>query len=149
MKILDAVEVSMLLNEKGVRAGMHSVADFKYNLPKKEWVDEEFSKSFLSLKQYLNIDTWTAETNDCDDFARLAASLSQILHYKTAPAAETGLAFGEFYYIARNVVKGPHAINFFIATIDNKPELFFFEPQINRIIVLDQVEIGSCWFWKI
>ena len=46
------------------------IADRVYSLPARETVLHEYSMVLLCLQNYLNTRQWTAESNDCDDFAR-------------------------------------------------------------------------------
>lgn len=123
-------------------------ADAFYNIPDKNWLLIEFQQSLKSFLDFFGLKKWEDQNNDCDDFARAAAYLAQILHSRT-PGREKGtaLAVGEFHYIKENP-KGAHAINF--AIVKNPDlKLVFFEPQTGEELILTQAEKESCYYWRV
>lgn len=146
MTVLDYSGIRHTLLSQNINPNKFVISDIEYNLPSKNWILNEFSKSFLTFLKFLNVDDYNPENNDCDDFARLAASLAQILHHRTSPAVKTGLTVGEFWY--RQDIGGGHAINFIIY-LDGTPKIMFFEPQTQKEVFLSETEKQSCSFWRL
>jgi hypothetical protein len=146
MTVLDYSGIRHTLLNQNINPNKFVVSDVEYNLPSKEWVLNEFSKSLSSCLNFLGADTYKLENNDCDDFARLAACLAQILHHRTSPEIKTGLAIGEFWY--RFDTGGGHAINFIIY-LDTTPKIMFYEPQTQKEVFLSETEKQSCSFWRL
>jgi hypothetical protein len=122
-------------------------ADSAYLLPSRSWVESTFAKSWFDFKASLG--PWTAEDNDCDDFARGAAFLAELLHHNTKDRpAKTSLAFGEFWYI-RHEDNGGHAINFYAYREEGVIKVGFFEPQTCLPVTLTEKEISSCVHFRL
>lgn len=146
MTTLNGLDISSLLGEIGVRTPRGTFADMNYNLPAKEWFFSDFTRSLDSLLRFFSAKNWVAEANDCDDFARLAAALAQILHHRTNQLQNTALAIGEFHY--KDAKIGPHAINFAVVN-DGGYKIVFMEPQHGHQLFLNEEEIKSCFYWRI
>lgn len=125
-----------------------AVADTAYALPAEEWLDGTFSTDLEKYQYEFKTSGWVNEENDCDDFARNAANFAQVLHHNTSNKLKnTGLLFGEFWYIT-STGEG-HAINFVVVMLKDAPTLQFYEPQTHRRIVLTTSEMTSCVFWRL
>lgn len=127
------------LADAGVSIYNPSIADRVYVLPTRQWVAGPFAEALRTLQFEFRVKRWTAEDNDCDDFARLAAAFAQVLHTNTpghAPA--TALAFGEFGYMKQDFTGG-HAINF-VLTGPGPEDVLFFEPQTGQFVTLTAQE---------
>lgn len=125
------------------------IADDAYVFPTADWVRVVFAPSLRKLLIELAMITFAAEENDCDDFARLASVYASVLHRQTSSRAkESGLAFGEFWYVQDS--GGGHAINFAIVAATGvgpqagEATLLFFEPQTQKIKTLSETEVKSC-----
>lgn len=122
-------------------------ADAEYALPTLGWIKGDFSSAFNSFKFQLGNSQWHSESNDCDDFARFAAFFAQYLHHNTTrKLANTGLCFGEFWYVT--TAGTGHAINVFLYRENEKVKLGFFEPQTGAVVNLTKQEIESCSFYR-
>ncbi len=146
MTVITSKEIRELMDKNNIFCEVTQIADKEYSLPDRNWILTEFSIAWNSLQKFLNIKDWRAETNDCDDFARGAAFLAQVLHARHK--FETGLAIGEFYFNS-DVMKGPHAINFFIYKENEELKLGFYEPQTYLECQLTDMERAKCFYWRI
>lgn len=127
-------------------------ADERYALPSRDWVIATFGEAWRQTKAVLGISLYATDRNDCDDFARMCAGYAQLLHNKTVAErglANTGLAFGEFWYTDRAI--GPHAINGFLyKEADGGPVLCgHFEPQTSEFKVLSPGEVRTCSLFRL
>lgn len=131
-------EVTLAGYGSPVQADLFSVVDRVYAKPTLEFLEGAFSKSLRSVQNFFGVAAWSVEANDCDDFARCAAFLAQLLHYRTPgrPPA-SALAFGELWYV-KDSGEG-HAIN--IAFTDKG--VVCYEPQTRSIVTLSVTEKGS------
>jgi hypothetical protein len=125
--ILTSSQLAEALNAAGIYPTQWSLADRAYALPTRQWVLGAYAEALRRLQFEFAVNHWTAEDNDCDDFARLAAAFAQILHTNTAghPAA-TALAVGELWYFQDG--GGGHAIVFAVCG-PNPEDVLLFEPQ--------------------
>lgn len=129
-----------------------AMSDLKYAIPSEEWVEKKFPIYFNNFLKDLQFGNWMDESNDCDDFAKMAASFARLLNHNTPKKEkETSIAFGEFYY-KKDYSLDPkypnHAINFaLVRTKLNTIKIIFFEPQEMRVIKLSEKEIRSCLNW--
>jgi hypothetical protein len=120
--------------------------DDGYDVPAAGWLLEEFYPWFWQMRTALGLRAY-ARKNDCDNFARAAASAAQDCHALT-PSAPGGLggaqalAVGEFWY-QRAAGEGAHAI---CVQVTPGGSLSFFEPQSGRSLALTPEEIKSCYF---
>lgn len=146
MTVITSKQIRELMDKNNIFCEITQIADKEYSLPDKNWILTEFSISWNSLQKFLEIKEWNDETNDCDDFARGAAFLAQTLHSRHK--LKTGLAFGEFYFHS-DVVKGPHAINFFFYKENEELKLGFYEPQTYLECQLTEIERAKCFYWRI
>lgn len=136
--------ILMTVKKAGIVPATELYLDELYVLPNYDWIKNEFSKSFKSLKYYLNILTWRPEINDCDNFSNGARFLANVLN-SNSTNKKANIAVGEYYYVTDQ--GGGHAINFFIHSPShniNDLVLDFYEPQNDTIIKLSQNEKQSC-----
>lgn len=122
-------------------------SDLNYALPEEAWVKGKFIDLLRAFQFTLKQTHYAAESNDCDDFAKMAAAFARLVHSndKNKPKG-TAIAIGEFYYKVDG--GGNHAINFAVArAADGRPTLVFFDPQTWAVLRLSQVEISSCANW--
>lgn len=128
------------------------VVDREYIHPTKDWFFGAFATAMQNNLRELGVADYTAEENDCDDFAAIARAMAQVMNHRTA-GHERGkaLAVGEFLYTiggdTGDEAKG-HAINCAIILKDGKPVLVFMEPQTGRQVYLTEKEIQSCNFFR-
>lgn len=121
--------------------------DTIYSLPSIEYITNQFSQNLKGFFFSLNSQGWKEQENDCDDFALGACFLMNFLHHNTVDKIRnTGIAFGEFYYIREQ--GGGHAINVAIVKDNLEVKVVFYEPQTYSIVTLTQKEIESCVFWR-
>lgn len=120
------------------------LADESYLLPSYHWLSNTFPAVLRDYKNRIAV-IYARNTNDCDDYARIAAALAQYLNFQTG--AEAALAFGEFWYI-RNDGQG-HSINCAVVFDNDDFRLLFFEPQNERLITLSRKEIEACTFIRV
>lgn len=144
MLTLSQYDVLMAIKREGIIASQEIYLDQKYVLPNFNWIKNEFSASFRSLKHYLTLESWISEKNDCDNFSCGARFLANTLN-KLSTNKSTGLAFGEYYYVLDS--GGGHAINFFIHSPTqslNDLKLDFYEPQNDTVVRLSPTEKENC-----
>lgn len=132
--------------QQGVRADSKLVADLDFSLPDRAWVANEFAASVLSVQHALGVTGWSEGSNDCDDFARLAAALAQVLHHRTRTGRKTGLAIGEFWYWKYDLSQ--HAIVFVIVREGDERVLLFWEPQTRQFVKLTNEEKSQCILYR-
>ena len=147
--IFSSHDINNILVDNSIAQHSILLIDEEYRFPSQEWVIGPFSQSLYSLQKFLGIETWTNDKNDCDDFARGAAFLAQVLNSKTIinNPYQAGLAFGEFYY--NDSLLGPHAINVFVYIKDGDVRVSFYEPQTRSIKYLSHKEVNSGFHCKI
>ena len=133
-------EVTLAGYGSPVQPDLFSVVDRVYAKPTLEFLEGAFSKSLWSVQNFFGAASWSEEANDCDDFARCAAFLAQLLHYRTPgrPPA-SALAVGELWYVRDN--GEGHAIN--IAFTDKG--VVCYEPQTRAIVTLSPAEKNNCF----
>jgi len=110
-----------------------SIADRSYAAMQQGFLEQAFSESLKKWVLELGI-RYQQECEDCDDFARFAASVAQLWNAKSANEGHA-LAFGEFWYVKDN--GDAHAIN--IALVEGG-KVVFYEPQTQRIVELSEIE---------
>ena len=123
-------EIEQIMREAGVMADQVMIGDDVYALPSKEWLSGRFAEALRTFFNGLELNSWEAEKNDCDDFARGAAWFAAMLHNRSAAKAglkRSGLAIGEIWYRQADGVN--HAINCAIIPEPGKDRVVFFEPQ--------------------
>lgn len=145
---ISSVELKTIMVKNKIYTPNAFIADVLYALPSENWIKHEYSSALYTFLTSFKSSQWTSEENDCDNFASMAFSFSQILHHNTSNKLEkSSLAFGEFWYIQKN--GGIHAINVIIYWADeNQYKLLFYEPQKQQVITLDEDEINSCFFYR-
>ncbi len=123
------------------------MADTLYMLPTEEWMATQFPIALDNYFKDLKQAAWVKESNDCDDFSKLAAAFARVLHHNTKHKVRgTSLAVGEFYY--KRDVGGQHAINFAVVrSKEGNIKVVFFEPQELKVVRLSKNEIYSCLNW--
>ena len=138
MKTIDTWELhALIFRETAKQIAM--LGDSKYAVPSLSWVKGAFSKDWRDFVGMLKVADYAPSANDCDDFARLAATLAQVCHHRTkGHPTDTGLAFGEIWYQSP---QGLHAINVFVFGKDL--ELGFYEPQAFKVVSLTEEEKNS------
>ena len=138
MKTIDVWELhALIFRETAKQIAM--LGDSKYAVPSLSWVKGAFTKDWRDFIGMLKVADYAPSANDCDDFARLCATLAQICHHRTkGHPTDTGLAFGEIWYQSP---QGLHAINVFVFGKDL--ELGFYEPQAFKVVSLTEEEKNS------
>jgi len=134
-KTISGYELQVMLNDAGFESQNWSIADRRYAMPTRGFIMGAFSKALWTLQAFFKVLNWTEDANDCDDFARLAASFAQILHFLTPgrPPA-SALAVGEFWFVQDDGTG--HAID--LAVCGN--EVMAYEPQTRNEIELSADE---------
>lgn len=117
-----------------------TMLDAEYALPSSGWVGGAFASALLYNFRSLGL-TFENESWDCDKFARMAAALAWVCHYRTS-GHRAALALGVFCYVSP---KGPHALNFAVTGM-TPDEVIFLEPQTCQIMLLTEKEKQSCQF---
>lgn len=158
MTLLSASAVLGVCTQHGINPNAVIFSDEQVALPRFDWVAQVFGPAWTETKRRLQIERYTSESNDCDDYARMCAGYAQMLHNLTLtelreakkPAPQTGLAFGEFWYTPPS---GAHAINAFIhLAVPDVQDIFtlsFLEPQTSQIVRLTRHEIKSCSLFRL
>lgn len=141
--MISSGKVIQALAEAGVNPNVIVLADANYSLPSERWLTGKFRQTLEDLQGWMRVQVYKDEANDCDDFAKLAAGLASACHNRGR--AETGLAFGTFWYQSIRV-GGYHAINVALVKRGKRVVPFFFEPQLLGIPeeTLELKEIESC-----
>jgi len=129
-----------LRKDWGINPANVMVADREYVRPAADWFYGEFALASGILFGQLGLRQFAPERNDCDDFARGAAWLSQVLHHRTS-IERTALAVGEFWYFRKGNPEDEHAVNI---AIDHNRKPMFMEPQNQQRIELTEAERISC-----
>lgn len=123
-----------------------ATSDSRYALPPEDWVTGEFLDRLRSFQFSLKQTHYAAESNDCDDFAKMAAAFARLVHGNEKHERGTSIAVGEFYYKIDG--GGNHAINFAVVQAkDGRVKLIFLEPQTWAIVRLSESEVESCLNW--
>ena len=138
MKTIDTWELhALIFRETAKQIAM--LGDSKYAVPSLSWVKGAFTKDWRDFIGMLKVADYAPSANDCDDFARLAATLAQVCHHRTKGHPEdTGLAFGECWYQSK---EGLHAANAFM--YGQPLKLGFYEPQAFKVVTLTDKEKQS------
>lgn len=143
MKIITVSDIISITYHAGINCDKKFFFDEFYAIPTREWIENEFSESLKMISRELGVDTYSREANDCDDFARFAASWAQMLNQRTRREYAAALGFGVFsYYTSKG---GLHGINIVMLNNDeDQVEPFFYKPQITRFIELTDSEKYLC-----
>lgn len=137
MKSTDLYKMVMLDGFTGAKI---IISDIDYALPKASWLTGKFYEFYKGWRYDHNLNEW-ANRNDCDNFASLFYTFSQICHAK-GNRSEQGIAVGEmFYFIGGDKNRG-HAINIAITDVG----VIAIEPQTGEIVKLTKAEKESSWF---
>lgn len=115
------------------------IVDKVYLIPNKRWLTTVFIPFFQEYKSKNKID-YKAGRADCDDFAMHARLCAQSLGVDGQ-----SVAFGLYFY--RTAELSGHAINLVPVLNEDKIELLFFEPQLNKQIELSLDQKANCVFW--
>jgi hypothetical protein len=141
--VITRAQLEYFLHSAGIRGYQEIFADVAYALPSEQWLGQGFANALLKFFTELKTAKYSAEGNDCDDFARGAAWFAQLLHRRTPHNARTALAFGEFWYRKDSGLM--HAINIaLVRDPDSTYKPIFFEPQLYVVTLLSDREIQSC-----
>jgi hypothetical protein len=134
----------MIPSECGIRPISGCIIkDRQYMLPAPDWFTDTFPAALKQFQFDVGQRYWSEESNDCDDFSKMAVGFAQLCHHKTQGKSNgTSLALGEFYYDA--AAQGPHAIIFAIVRHAQAYRALFIEPQTCRPIDLSKAEVESC-----
>jgi hypothetical protein len=132
--------IKTTLAEHGIRSVI--CTDQSYAIPSKEWVLGKFSRYYKNKVFGWGLWRWKPSF-DCDNFARVFASLAQVSHARSSGSGAEGLTIGEFFYDRQGY--GGHAINIIFST---PTSFFFLEPQTCKEIQLSQQERLSCFFCR-
>jgi hypothetical protein len=145
--MISADDLFRAVVQMGIRPTIVQTADAHYDLPAADWFIGSFAQSLHEALDALNLVRYQPQSNDCDDYARMGASLAQLLHFHTRPRGTTGLAVGEFWYQIRNM-GGAHAICVAITRLSptSPLQLMALEPQNQTPVILTPQEIQSCSF---
>lgn len=139
--MLNRIQMLANLATRGIKPAVVDLSDNMYACPARRWVEDGFAHSVGSILDQLEVNRYQLEKWDCDDFARLGATVAQLLHARTHDGKPgMGLAIGYFAY--NDERRGGHAIN--IAVVEHG-ELVFFEPQTQALARLSEQEIQSCF----
>jgi hypothetical protein len=149
IKLTDLEVVANMRSNNVVPWDGYAIADLAYELPSEEWVTDKLPNILWNFIHDLKQTKYIEESNDCDDFAKMAAAFTHLLHSNTPNREKnTGLAFGEFYYKINGDPKLGHAINFsLVKSKGGFIKLLFFDPQTFKIVNLNQKELESCQNW--
>jgi hypothetical protein len=118
-------------------------ADATYAKPTLRWLRDVLWPYFKDDRHAKGLLTWTRR-NDCDNFARAYAQAAADCHGANSGDASEGLAVGEFWYVGKEHVKGPHAI---VVAFTDEGKVFI-EPQSGQRIALTPEEENSCFLVK-
>jgi hypothetical protein len=126
----------------------HLVSDTQYIVPSEDWVRNKFPDLLLNFQKELKITSYIEESNDCDDFAKMAASFARMANSNTPSSKKYGITVGEFIYRPDGLDQRYHAINIIVAyTKENKLQVLFFDATTMQFKTLSKDEINSCNFW--
>lgn len=121
-----------------------AISDSQAAVPTRRWLQGPLADAWLSVMRQLQV-TYSPDVWDCDDYARGAAFIAQLQHAWTPNRpANSGLAFGEFWY--RQAAGGQHAINAAFILEKGDLDLVHFEPQTSKLLPLTSAEIRSADF---
>lgn len=140
------LEIQSLFSDYGIDGSKITCGDELYALPDYDWLFADFARALQTLQNAFFVWNWIDQKNDCDDFARGAAWLAQVLNNNTTTKAEA-LAIGEFWYV-RDVDSQAHAITVAICKIGDERKMVFMEPQNQTHINLSDNEIRSCVYCR-
>lgn len=156
--IITSKELSDVAKACGIKnmEAIALIADSAYALPSYNWVEDQFSTAWKRLREFMAIDEYKDEMNDCDDFARMCAAFAQSLHSRTLKSSKAlnrracALAFGEFWYFDSSL-HGYHAINAFLYRdeMNGIVRLGYYEPQTATITALPNADVWSCTMFRI
>lgn len=150
MTRFSTADVIQLGADYGVPRTAFLCSDEFYVMPDFGWVFDTMMPAFTQLKEVIGVSDYISLANDCDDYARLCAAYAQILNartLRTVTSEDSGLAFGEFWYMAAGI--GCHAINVFLSRVDSGVRLVFVEPQTGQQLHLTDNEIRSCVLFRL
>lgn len=147
-RTLTSGDIQKLLDAAGCGgAFLRFILDRAYALPAVDYIQRDFAAWFWAEQYRRGIATWSAEKNDCDNFAVRALADLGIAHARSAQHTGAGLAFGLFIY-APDGQHGLHAINFAIVGGPTGPHVVWFEPQPQAstfgLVSLTETERNSC-----
>ena len=131
IRIIDRAEIFRVFDGMG----NVFVADGKYALPCKQWI-QDFAHKWRKIA---NTKTW-ADKYDCDDFAMAFKLAVQEAHWQSDQTTNDGLAVGIVHYHSDR--GGGHAINWAVT----EDGLIYIEPQTGEIICLSEQELRSRFF---
>jgi hypothetical protein len=148
--VLKAIELEQVMHDSHIIPWNNpALADSAYELPSEEWFTSKFPAILGDFFKDLKQTRWVSESNDCDDFSKMAAAFAHLIHNNT-PNHKTGtsLAVGEFYYQINGDPKQGHAINFAVVkTKEGKVKVVFMDPQTLNVVKLSETEIQACDTW--
>jgi hypothetical protein len=140
--MIHPADVTKLLDASFIMVKKITFMDEDYSLPAKVWMADTGSPFSQDLWNFLaanDLLTYSAENNDCDDFARSAMEVAAIAHRRMKTG--TALAFGMMWYQPDWAKTGDcHCINIAIVGTHDAPEIVFYEPQQRQIVELTDFE---------
>lgn len=144
-RIISDSELESLLREHGIKSEIMRVGDEEFVLSTPTWMQSSFREFWHTFLVQSGFD-YIREAQDCDDYARMAAAMSQMLHASNQGRPEgTALAVGEFWYSM-----GSHAIVCAVHQDGSYLTLEFYEPQPDKngttftTVKLSEQQIRSC-----
>ncbi len=150
---ISSQQIEQVMMDINVGSMNYEVSDGVYSLPDRNFIGTDFSVALKSFFSQMGDSDYTSGENNCNVFSLGSSYFMKHLHHntKTNKLDNTGIAFGEFYYIKEGADGGGHAINVSIVNdknITNKFIVLFYEPQTCSIVQLTQTEIESCVFYR-
>jgi len=109
------------------------------------WDNKYYYTSVDAFKQIMNTDTinrmkWIADYHDCDNFATEFSAYIDIFFQLNS----VGIAIGEVLDKQGKVI-GYHAWNCVILQENDKPELYYYEPQADILKKADSCIVDMDW----
>jgi hypothetical protein len=136
--------LNMFINSGMVLTALPDIADTRYVLPQREWVEKVLSPKFKNYLTLLEIspqeNTW-----DCDDITRECEAFVVREYNKTDHPPGTTLLWGRYAFITTNLMG--HILN--ISLIQSGPiqDILFYEPQIQKEVELAGFERAATITW--
>jgi len=140
--VITAYELKKLLHGAiGLPGVVVRVRSGEYQVPKIESLNLDFAPVFREWLSKLGLG-YNGRRFNCIAFTDLAKALAEVFHAKTQSDTDAALAVAEFNY--RKVNGDYHDILLWVVSDDGNRRPLFWEPQTQREITLDPMEVLSC-----
>lgn len=144
---INAVEIKIFMSRAGFMPDSYIVVDKFYECTTEDYIKNDYSVLFNKFLFDFKQSQYSASNNDCDKFSLSNLFFSNNLYSNAKHKSNHSLAVGEFGYTRWDGIN--HDICFYLVKDGGNISIFFYDPEIKKIVTLTDTELKSCFYWRI